>query len=155
MGRKRVVKTYNDTSASGDRTPIKGDRYFVRVELVSLKMEDTADAMGRTSELYMKTGGKGLFKFDQRTPNVGTINLDLNENFTSNERLTLYSAFIDKKGGGSIEIPFKVYDQDLGKDDKLVDTQLSVSLGQNTEYQSFLENGVKIKIGVSANETRY
>lgn len=155
MGRKRVVKTYNDTSASGDRTPIEGDRYFVRMELVSLKMEDTADMVGRGSEIYMKAGGKGIFKFDQRTPAEGTINLDLNESFSSNERLTLYSAFVSQKSGGSFEIPFKVYDQDAGKDDKLIDTQISVSLGATTEYHSFLENGVKIKVGVSANQTRY
>ena len=155
MGRKRIVKTYNDTSASGDRTPIEGHRYFVRMELVSLKIEEKADAVGMTSELYFKSGGKGLLKFDQRTPTLGTIHLDLNENFTSNERLTLYSAFIEDKDGGSIEIPFKVYDQDMGKDDKLIDTQIAITLGANTEYFSFLEQGVKVKIGVSANRTRF
>lgn len=155
MGRKRVVKTYKDTSASGDRTPIEGNRYFVLVELVSIKAEEEADSMGRTSEFYIKCGGRGALNIANRTPNEGTINLDLNEVFIPNERLTLYSQFIDKKGGGVVEIPFSVHDQDVGKDDTLIDTRLSVTLGQNRDYLSFLEKGAKVKIAVSANQTRY
>lgn len=155
MARKRIVKTYSDTSAKGERTPIEDDRYFVKIDLVSVKMEERADLVG-TSEIYFKCGGKGLFRSDRRTPDLGTINLELNEVFVPDDRLTLYSAFIDQKGGGSIEIPFDVMERDIGKkDSKLIDTQISINLGSSMEYYSFLENGVKVKIGASAIRSRY
>lgn len=153
MGTKRVVKTYRDTRASGDKTAIKGNRYLIWVELVSLKIEEEADSMGRTSELYLQCGKQGITR--ARTPNKGAIHLDRNEVFKPRDGITLYSEFIDKKGGGTIELPFRVYDQDLGKDDKLVDTKLSVTLGQTGDYLSFSEKGVKVKIKISANRTRY
>jgi len=155
MGRKRTVRTYKDTSAKGDRTAIEGNRFFIKVELVSLKCEKKADAIGLTSELYFKVGGKGLFKLDHRTPVNGTIHLDMNEVFKPTDGLTLFCDFVESEKGGTYEIPFKIYDQDVGKDDKLLSTELSVSSGQGTEFVAFQEKGIKVKVGISANRTRY
>ncbi len=155
MAKKRIVKTYTDTSASGDRTPIEGYRYFLRVDLVSIKAEEKADLTGKTSEYYIKCGGKGIFKMANRCPNLGTINLELNEVFKPTDGMTIFSGFYEKKGGGTVELPFAVYDQDLGKDQLLVETMLSITLGQSREFLAFQENGVKVKIAVSAKRTRY
>lgn len=155
MTKKRVVKTYRDTSASGDRSPITGHRYFLRVDLVSMKAEEKRDITGKTTEFYIKCGGKGAFKMANRCPNLGTINLERNEVFKPTDGLTIFSGFYEKKGGGTVELPFEIYDQDLGKDDKLVDTVLSITLGQSREYLAFNEKGVKVKIALSANRTRY
>ncbi len=153
MARKRIVKTYRDTRAKGETKRIEGNRYFIVVELVSLKVEEEADKMGRTSEIYLQCGRTKMQRV--RTPSSGTINLDRNEVFKPTDGLSLYSQFVDKKGGGTLEIPFRVFDQDLGKDDKLVDTQLTVKLGQSGEYLSFSEGGVKVKVKVSGNRTRF
>ena len=150
MGRKRIVKTYKDTRAKGDKTKIEGHRYFVRVELVSIKMEKEADAVGAVSEIYIQCPGRF-----SRTPNEGTFDIERNEVFKPTGGLTVYSRMREKKGGETIEIPFKVFDQDMGKDDKLVDTKLSIQLGQGKEYISFSENGVKVKISVAANHSRF
>lgn len=153
MTRKRIVKTYSDTRAKGERTRIEGNRFFVEVKLVSVKVEEEADSLGRTSELYFECGKTKLF--DNRTPNNGTINVDRNEVFKPQGGLTLYCEFKEKKGGETLEIPFRVYDQDVGKDDKLINTKLSIQLGQGKEYLSFDENGTKVKISISANRSRF
>ncbi len=152
MGRKRVVKTYTDTSAKGDRTPIEGWRYFVHISLVSIKVEEETDHIGRTSEIYIEMGSRLRSK---RTPDHGEIEIDRNEVFKPSDGLSLYSEFIEKKDGGSIEVPFRVYDKDLGKDDKLIDVKLTIKLGQGKEYESFGGNGVKAKLAISANRTRF
>ena len=155
MARKRVVKTYSDTSAKGDRTPIEGNRYFVRVELVSVKIEERTDVLGRTTELFFRVGGQGALERARRTPDEGTINVEINEVFKPKDGLTLYTEFVEAKGGKSIEIPFRVIDEDPGINEPLVNTKLSVNLGADKDYLSFREKGVKVKIGISANKTRY
>ncbi|MCH8905956.1 MAG: hypothetical protein IH840_02615 [Candidatus Heimdallarchaeota archaeon] len=150
MGRKRIVKTYKDTRAKGDRSRIEGHRYLVRVDLVSIKMEKEADSVGATSEIYIHCPGRF-----SRTPNEGTFNIERNEVFKPTGGITVYSRMREKKGGETVEISFKVFDQDLGRDDKLVDTKLSITLGQSKEYISFIENGVKVKISVAANHSRF
>ena len=57
--------------------------------------------------------------------------------------------------GGTIEIPLKVYERDIGADDKLIDTQISVTLGQTNKFLSFTEKGIKIKVSASAKITRF
>ncbi|MHA2033022.1 MAG: hypothetical protein ACW99A_04990 [Candidatus Kariarchaeaceae archaeon] len=150
MARKRIVKTYKDTKASGDRTKIEGHRYFIKIDLVSIKIEKEADGVGASSEIYVHCPGRF-----SRSPNEGSFHIERNEVFKPTGGLTLYSEMKEKKGGQSLEIPFKVFDQDMGKDDKLVDTKLAVTLGQTKEYISFTENGVKVKISVAANHSRF
>lgn len=155
MGRRTIKKTYKNTSAKGDRTAIEGNRFFVRIELVSIKMLEEADKLGRTSEIYFKVGGKGLLRVKQRVPVKGTIYLDRNEVFKPTDGLTLYADFVEDKDGGTVEVPLKIYDQDAVKDDLLMSTQIGISLGQGKEYLSFDEGGVKIKVSAAANRTRY
>lgn len=150
MARKRIVKTYRDTKAKGDRTLIEGHRYFVKINLVSIKMEKEADAIGASSEIYIHCPGRF-----SRSPNEGTFHIERNEVFKPTGGLTLYSEMKEKKGGASLEISFKLFDQDFGKDDKLVDTTLAITLGQTKQYLSFSENGVKVKISVAANHSRF
>ncbi|MHA2252568.1 MAG: hypothetical protein ACXAD7_19545 [Candidatus Kariarchaeaceae archaeon] len=152
MGRKRIVKTYKDTKAKGDRTAIEGHRYFVRIDLVSLKVEKEADGLGASSEIYIQCGGRVV---KNRTPNFGSWHIERNEVFKPTGGITLYSEMKEKKKGGTLEIPFKVFDQDALKDDKLVDTKLSIQLGQSKDYLSFTEQGIKVKVSVAANKTRF
>ncbi len=153
MSKRRVVKTYSNTRAKGEKYTIEGNRFFVKVELVSIKVIEEADKIGRTSEIYLECG-KSRMKAN-RIPTFGEIHLDRNEVFKPRGGITLYTAFIEKEGGGTVEIPFKVREQDIGKDDTLVNTTLSVNLGQSLEYLAFEENGLKVKISVSANKTKY
>lgn len=111
MARKRIVKTYKDTSTKGDRTRIEGHRYFIKVDLVSIKMEKEADGIGATSEIYIHCPGRF-----SRTPNEGTFHIERNEVFKPTGGLTLYSEMKEKKGGQTLEISFKLFDQDFGKD---------------------------------------
>ena len=150
MARKRIVKTYKDTSAKGDRTQIEGNRFFVRIDLVSIKVEKEADALGASSEIYMKCGSRF-----NRTPDHGTFHIERNEVFKPTGGLTVYSEMKEKKGGATLEIPLQIFDQDLGKDDKLVDTKLAIQLGQTKDYLSFSENGVKVKVSIAGNRSRF
>ncbi|RMG43240.1 MAG: hypothetical protein D6732_00275 [Methanobacteriota archaeon] len=153
MSKRRIVKTYSNTRAKGERYDIEGNRYFVKVELVSIKMLEEADALGRTSEIYLECGKSKMIS--KRFPTKGEIHLDRNEVFKPRGRITLYTEVAESDKGGSIEIPFKVKDKDFGKDETLIDTTLSVTLGQTQEFLAFEENGVKVKISIAGNKTRY
>lgn len=149
MARKRVVRTYSDTRARGERKAIEGDRYFVRVELVSAKVTKSSDGfLSRKSQIYFKTDRK-------RVPNKGTIDIEINEVFKPTGKLTLYTHFKKKKGGGSDSMRFKIFDHDLIGDDELIDEKISVVLGQSREYLVFDKNGIRVKIEVSAKKTRF
>ncbi len=153
MGRKRIVKTYKDTRAKGESYAIEGNRYMVKVELVSIKMEEEADTIGRISEIYLECGKDKMQA--NRIPNKGEIKLERNEVFKPRGGITLFTAFVESNDGGSYEIPFKVKEKDFTKDETLVETTLSVTLGQTQEYLAFDENGVKVKISVAGNKTRF
>ena len=157
MARKRIVKTYRDTSAAGDKTRITGNRYFIRLSLTSIKVERSGDLLSRSSEIYFKCGAGGkLGKLSpQRMPQKGTINIERNEVFKATPAISRYTEFKDQKGGGTIEIPLKVYERDIGADDKLIDTEISVTLGQTNKFLSFSEKGIKIKVSASAKITRF
>lgn len=152
MGRKRIVKTYRDTRAKGDRSAIEGHRYFVRVNLVSIKVEKEADSIGASSEIYIEMGGRIV---KNRTPNGGTWHIERNEVFKPTGGLTLYSEMKEKKKGGTVQVNLKVFDQDFGKDDKLIDTKLTIQLGQSKDYLSFTENGIKVKVSIAGNKSRF
>ena len=149
MARKRVVKTYSDTRAKGERKAIEGDRYFVRVELVSAKVTESSDSfLSRKSQIYFKCDRK-------RVPNRGFIEIEINEVFKPTGKLTLYSYFKHKKGGGTDTIRFKAFDHDALKDDELIDEKISVVLGQSRDYLMLDKNGLRVKIEVSAKKTRF
>ena len=151
MGRKVVKRTYKDTRAKGEKRYIEGNRYMVRIDLVSIKPVEKQD-LGLTAEFYFKVG---TMRHRVRTPAKGTINLKLNEVFKPQDPITLYLMMIEKKGGGVIEIPFHMYERDVGRDDEIVETKLSVNLGQSGEYEFFEERGVRVKIKISANRTNW
>ncbi len=150
MARKRkTTVTYTSTRAKGEKsTPIKGNRHFLRIDLVSIKVEDSADIASRSSEIYFKCNRK-------RVPNKGYAKIEINQVFKPTDGLTLYSEFIDKKPGGTKTIKFQVFDRDLSLDDELIDEKISIVMGQSKEYLAFSEGGVKVKIAVSAKKTRY
>ncbi len=148
MARKRVVKTYKDTRAKGDRAKIEGNRYFLLVELISAKVEEEADAIGRISEIYFKINRT-------RCPNKGVINLERNEVFKPQNGLTLYSEFKEVKKDKDHHIRLRVFDQDISKDDELIDEKVNFKFGQSREYYAFAKNGIRVKIAISALKTRY
>ena len=153
MGRRVVKKVYKDTSAPGERDKIEGNRFFVRIDLVSIKAAEKADMVGREYEYYFEVGPR-LHR--QRTPTKGTIHVERNEVFKANPYMTLYSEFIEDDSMKTLEIPFKVRERDpLKRDDFIVDTKLSVQLGASKDFMVFKEGGAKIKIAVSAIRTRF
>lgn len=149
MARKRVVRTYSDTRAKGEKKAIEGDRYFVRVELVSAKVLKSADTiLSRKSQIYFKTDRK-------RVPNRGTIDIEINEVFKPTGKLTLYTYFKKSKGGGTDTVRFKAWDHDLIGDDELIDEKISIVLGQSRDYIVFDKNGLRVKLEISAKKTRF
>jgi len=153
MGRRVVKKVYKDTSAPGERDKIEGNRYFLRIDLVSVKSEEEADTIGRDSEYYFEVGS---LTHRQRTPVKGTIHVQRNEVFKPNPYLTLYSEFVESDEPKTLSIPFKIKERDpLKKDDIIVNTKLSIQLGQQKEFQVFKEKGAKVKIAISALKTRF
>ncbi|UJG42950.1 MAG: hypothetical protein K9W46_11300 [Candidatus Heimdallarchaeum endolithica] len=153
MGRKTIKRTYKDTYARGqvDKSEFQG-RYFIKIELVSLKVLEDKDMLGNESEFYFKVG-KRLHK--HRIPQKGTINLEKNEVFQPTDGLTLYTQFIHKPERGTIMVPFHLRERDpLKVDDHIIRTKLSIPLG-SSDYIVLVEKSVKIKLKISALETRY
>ncbi|MDH5402987.1 MAG: hypothetical protein OEY49_10890 [Candidatus Heimdallarchaeota archaeon] len=149
---KRVVRRYKDTSAKGDSSKIEGNRHFIRVDLVSLKMEERTE-IGLRSEIFFRTG-KTKLKRGTRSPSNGSIYIEKNEVFKPAGGLNLYSEFIDQEDG-DVVINFQIFENDVGKDDEILETKLNIKIGQNKDYLSFSENGAKIKIAVSGKKTRF
>ena len=154
MARKRIVKTYKDTRARGQTKAIEGHRYFIKIDLVSVKMEESADLLSRTTEVYFKCD-KGITKKEVRAPSQGTINIERNEVFKPTGGLTLYSEFKKKKDGGTVTVTFQAWDKDPSRDENIMSEKISINLGQSTEYLLFDKGGMRVKIGVSANKTRF
>ncbi|MHA1686571.1 MAG: hypothetical protein ACTSYD_09230 [Candidatus Heimdallarchaeaceae archaeon] len=154
MGRRVIKKTYKSTYARGQRdTSEFGDRYFVKIELVSIKVLEDKDLVGNESEFYFRVGKYPNYR--HRVPQRGTINIEKNETFQITEPLTLYSEFSAHDSGGVIEIPFDMYERDpLKKDDHIINTRITIPLG-SSNYQVITEKNVKIKIKISALKTRY
>ncbi|MHA1302379.1 MAG: hypothetical protein ACTSQE_02695 [Candidatus Heimdallarchaeaceae archaeon] len=154
MGRKVIKKTYKDTYARGqkDKSEFKG-RYFITIELVSLKVLEDRDLFGNESELYFKVGH--IPNHRHRVPQKGTINLEKNEVFKPAEGLTLYTEFKHSPEGGTVTIPFDLYERDpIKDDDHIINTKISIPLG-SSDYLVLTEKSVKIKLKISALETRY
>ncbi len=154
MGRRTIKKTYKNTYARGqkDKSEFKG-RYFIQIELVSIKVLEDKDLFGNESELYFKVGR--IPNSRHRVPQKGTINLEKNEVFKPTEGLTLYTEFKHAPDGGIVEIPFDLFERDPIKgDDHIINTKISIPLG-TSDYQILTEKSVKIKIKLSALETRY
>ena len=154
MGRRVVKKVYHNTYARGERDRSEfGDRYMVKIELVSIKVLEDKDILGNESELYFRVGKYPAYR--HRIPQKGTINLEKNEVFKPTEPITLYLEFTKSKSGGVIEVPFDVYERDpLKKDDHLINHDVSIPLN-SSDYQVITEKGIKIKIKTSALQTRY
>ena len=154
MGRRVVKKVYRDTYARGAiDTKEFQDRFFVKIELISVKVLEDRDLLGNESELYFRVGRRPAFS--GRIPNRGTINMEKNEMFKPPEGLSLYSEFVEMKQGGVIEVPFHVFERDPGKnDDEIVNIDLSIPLG-SSDYKIITQNSVKIKIKLSGLRTRF
>ncbi|MBA7511934.1 hypothetical protein ES705_03933 [subsurface metagenome] len=154
MGRRVVKKVYRDTYAAGQRdTKEFGDRYMVRIELISLKVLEDRDLFGNESELYFRVGRRP--RSSHRVPQKGTINIEKNEVFKPQEGLSLYTEFKKAPKGGLIEVPFHLFERDPGKnDDCIIDHELSIPLG-SSDYKIITQNSVKIKLKLSGIRTRY
>ncbi|MCY3413136.1 MAG: hypothetical protein INQ03_15970 [Candidatus Heimdallarchaeota archaeon] len=149
MARKTVRKTtYSSTRAKGESSTIEGDRYFLRVDLVSVKLIESSDVLSRSNEIYFKCDRK-------RIPNKGEIHVEINEVFKPSGGLSLYTQFIEEKKAGTEVVRVQVFDKDASKDDELIDEKISIKLGQSVEYHALEKNGIKVKIGVSAKKTRF
>ncbi len=154
MGRRVVKKVYRNTYARGQRdTKEFGDRYLVKVELISMKVLEDRDLLGNESELYFRVGKRP--HYSSRIPNRGTIKMEKNETFKPPEGLTLYSEFREAPEGGIVEVPFHVFERDPGKnDDEIVDKKISIPLG-SSDYEVLQINKVKVKLKLSGLRTRY
>lgn len=154
MGRRIIKKTYKSTYAPGQRDTTEfGDRYFVRIELVSIKVLEDKDTIGNESEFYFRVGKYPNYR--HRVPQRGTINIEKNETFSTTEPITLYTEFRSFESGGVVEVPFDMYERDpLKKDDHIINTKIMIPLG-SSDYQIITEKDVKIKIKISALKTRY
>jgi len=154
MGRRVVKRVYHSTYARGQRDKEEfGDRYMIKIELISIKVLEDRDLLGNESELYFRVGKYPSYR--HRVPQKGTINLEKNEVFKPSEPITLYLEFVESKSGGIVEVPFDVYERDpLKKDDHLINHKLSIPLN-SSNFQVITQKGLKIKIKLSALQTRF
>jgi len=154
MGRRVVKKVYKDTYARGQRdTKEFEDRYQIKIELVSLKVLEDRDLLGNESELYFRVGKRP--NYSGRIPNRGTINLEKNEIYQPPDGITLYTEFRDAPKGGVVQVPFHLFERDPAKnDDILIDHELAVPLG-SSDYKVINQNSVKVKLKLSALQSRY
>lgn len=154
MGRRVVKKVYKNTYARGQRdTKEFDDRYWVKVELVSLKVLEDRDLLGNESELYFRIGKRP--HYSSRVPNKGTINLEKNEVYKPQEGLTLYTEFVDAPEGGVVNVPFHLFERDPVKnDDEIFEHDLAVPLG-SSDYKVITQNSVKVKLKLSGLRSRY
>ncbi len=153
MGKKVIKKTYKDTYAAGFKERIEENRFMIRIDLVSMKVLEDIDLLGKHSEIYFKMGG---FLHKRRFPDKGVFKLEKNESYVPKEPLNLYTWIVEGDPGKKIEVPFKVFDRDrLRPDQKLISTKLDITLGQGGDYVAFQQNKIKLKLYISANKISY
>ena len=89
---KRVYVKGAKTHAKGESFKAdERERFQVSIDLMSLKTLKDYDIMGWRGEFYFKVDGEKALK--TRFPDVGTIKLQRNEEFTSKSDMNLYTQF--------------------------------------------------------------
>ena len=156
MGKRIYVKGKRTHAAGEGFDELeKKNRYMVRVDLVSLKTIKKRDIAG-TTEFYFKTGS---LPHVNRVPAKGTVNLMINQSFTTQERINLWTEFLQlKKGDKRIyKLPVKLYDRDLDKDDLIAKIELEIKLGAPGDYIMLesKDGKTEAKLYVAGVETRY
>ncbi|MHA1729671.1 MAG: hypothetical protein ACTSWY_13220 [Promethearchaeota archaeon] len=154
-GKKTHAK---DQSFEQDNVGKEKERYFVSIELVSLKTLKDYDMFGRVGEFYFKIDGGKLFK--ARFPNKGVIKLQKNQGFTSKAEMSLWNEFITVRTGekaiAKIEVILRELDH-LKKDSTIAKEEYEIKLPSTTQYvilQDKDEN-TKVKLRIQASRTRY
>ena len=156
---RKGKKTYaKGQSFKQDQVGEEKERYFVSIELMSLKTTKDYDLFGWRGEFYIKVSGDKVFK--ARWPNKGEIKLQRNQEFTSKADMSLWSQFITVRADESIILPVKVILREkdpLQKDQTIAKQVFEIRLPQKTEYvilQDEDEN-TKAKLRIQATRTRY
>ncbi len=157
---RKGKKTYaKDQSFEQDQVGEEKERYFISIELMSLKTMKDYDILGWRGEFYFKVDSEDKV-FKARWPNKGEIKLQRNQEFTSKADMSIWSQFITVRADESIILPIKVILREkdpLQKDSNIAKQEFEIRLPQKTEYvilQDEKEN-TKAKLRIQATRTRY
>ena len=152
-------KTYaKDQTFEQDQVGEEKERYFISIDLMSLKTLKDYDILGWRGEFYFKVDGPKVFK--ARWPNKGTVKLQRNQEFTSRADMSIWSQFktvrVDKPAVENIKVILREMDH-LKKDHTVAELDLQINLPSKTQYviiQDDKEN-TKAKLRIQASRTRY
>jgi hypothetical protein len=134
------------------------ERFQVSIDLMSLKTLKDYDIMGWRGEFYFKVDGEKALK--TRFPDVGTIKLQRNEEFTSKSDMNLYTQFKTLSTGekNTVEAIVELREKDRLKKDQVVAKQkFEIKLPQKTEYVILQDKKeqTKAKLRLRSVRTRY
>lgn len=152
-------KTYaKDQNFEQDNVGEEKERFFISIDLMSLKTLKDYDIMGWRGEFYFKIESEKLFK--ARWPNKGTVKLQRNQNFTSKADMSLWSQFKTVKAGAKAIIRIKIIlrEQDhLKKDSTVAEEEYEIVLPSKTRYDVLQDDKeqTKVKLRIQASRTRY
>ena len=154
-GKKTHAK---DQNFKQDNVGGEKERFFVSIELVSLKTLKDYDLLGVVGEFYFKIDGGKLFK--SRFPDKGEIKLQKNQSFTSKADLSLWSQFITVRTGkkSTVEIEVILREMDhLKKDTTIASKKFEIKLPSKTAYIILddEDENTKAKLRIQASKTRY
>ena len=152
-------KTYaKDQTFEQDQVGEEKERYFISIDLMSLKTLKDYDLLGWRGEFYFKVDGPKVFK--ARWPNKGTVKLQRNQEFTSRADMSLWSQFktvrVDKPAIENIKIILRERDH-LKKDYTVAELDLEIKLPSKTQYVILQDDKekTKAKLRIQASRSRY
>jgi hypothetical protein len=152
-------KTYaKDQTFEQDQVGEEKERYFISIDLMSLKTLKDYDILGWRGEFYFKVDGPKVFK--ARWPNKGTVKLQRNQEFTSRADMSLWSQFktvrVDKPALENIKVILRERDH-LKKDYTVAELDLEVKLPSKTQYVILQDDKekTKAKLRIQASRSRY
>jgi len=152
-------KTYaKDQTFEQDQVGEEKERYFISIDLMSLKTLKDYDILGWRGEFYFKVDGPKVFK--ARWPNKGTVKLQRNQEFTSRADMSLWSQFktvrVDKPALENIKVILRERDH-LKKDYTVAELDLEIMLPSKTQYVILQDDKekTKAKLRIQASRSRY
>jgi hypothetical protein len=156
-GKKTHAK---DESFDQDNVGEEKERFFVSIELVSLKTLKDYDIFGWVGEFYFKSDGEKNIPVKSRFPDAGVIKLAKNQNFTSRADMTLWSQFETIRVGEEKTVPvtIELREKDhLKKDTVIAKETFEVELPHKTKYVILQDEDedTKAKLRIQSTRTRY
>ena len=114
-------------------------RFFVVAYLESFISRTSGDMGGGQGEFYFKCNGK-------RYPDKGVIKLKAGEHFDPEPNPVFYTELGD--GGKEVKFDFEVWEEDRGRDDKFLDKEFKLKIGQMNQTFDLTDKKQKVDLKV-------